>query len=186
MFGEDGAVFAQAVADHLGPTVLPDDRRPVRRAGRSIPRHHRLALVGEPDRVEPRVAGGGHCFAAGGEHAVPTAPPDRARRHRPRTPAIDRGFGQRQHSAVVGDHDRLRGRGALIDRQHGHGSDTITASTTAIYSRGDGVHRLSARGDPVLRGLIADNNRELSGSPTSHVFERAVRGTDARPSRGAR
>ena len=51
----EGALGRQLVAAGGGPAVLPDDRPAVRHAGGAVPRHDRLALVGDPDGDDRRV-----------------------------------------------------------------------------------------------------------------------------------
>ena len=155
---------AQAFADHFRAAVLPDDRRPVRRARSIGPR----PAPSRPDwparsRRAGGFAGGSQRLAAGRDHARPTAPPDRAR---PRHPSAARTWidasASDEHCAVVGDDHRLRGRGALIDRQHGHGSDTITApSTCPLQSRSMAFTGFPAEAIRFYEGLIADNIADL-------------------------
>ena len=119
MCGELGGVRREPLADRARPPVLPDDRPPARRAGIAVPGQHGLALVGEPDRVEARVARFGQRRTGGGEHALPQLLGVELDTAVGTGNDVDRHLGKCHHLAVV-EHDRLRGRRPLIDREHGH------------------------------------------------------------------
>jgi hypothetical protein len=119
------ALRGKLVADRLGAGVLPHDRRGDGFAGRPVPHHGRLALVGDADR---RDVGGGQ-FGAGqrpGQHRARVRPdlrrvvlhPARAREI---LPVLDLLRGD--DSRVVVEDQAARGRGALVER----GDDGRTA-----------------------------------------------------------
>ena len=111
-----GARRSQIVLDRRSCQTIA---RPHGAPGRAVPRQHGLTLVGEPDRVEARVARFGQRRTGGGEHAVPELLRVELDTAVGAGNDVDRHLGKRHHLAV-GEHDRLRGRRPLINGEHGH------------------------------------------------------------------
>ena len=173
---ETSAVLAKSIADDLRTTVLPHDRRTGGSAGRAIPRQHRLALVGQPDRRERRMAGAGHRLVAGGDDAGPQLlriELDRAvrscreRGSKPRRAPAPRRRRRRPPPWWPRCPDRSPTRSR---RRHYYGAVEVP-STVAV----DGVHGLSRRGDPVLRRADRATTAEPIGWPTSRCSNAAVK-----------
>ena len=63
--------IAQRLTERRRAPALPDDDRAERPAGRAVPDEHRLALVGDPDGVDPAVAGPAQALVDGLLDAAP-------------------------------------------------------------------------------------------------------------------
>ena len=122
---ESRPVLGQTAADVSRSAVLPHDRRSVGFAGRSIPRHDRLTLVGQTDGGQPGRPSVGEGAAAGVDHAVPHRRGIQLDAAVGGRDHLDRRLGRGQHGVAVDDH-RLRRRRALIDREDGHRPVTLT------------------------------------------------------------
>ena len=116
-----GAELAAALG---GPPVLPDDRAVHRLAGRPLPQHHGLTLVGDaecgdPLRLEP---GFGERLATDRERVPPDGLRVMLHPARARVVLLELALALRDRRARAVEHDRARAGGALIDRQDVMGS----------------------------------------------------------------
>lgn len=133
--GQFIGVRGEFLAQRLRPPVLPDDGVGERIAPHGIPGQHRLALVGEPDRVD-RFPGVGEGLAARVDHGCQQA-------HRVDLDAATRavaGFHRRRsgadHSAFGADDQRFRAGSALVDGKHRAGHRPPRPSLEGNLDRG--------------------------------------------------
>ena len=132
----------QSRADVGGAAVLPDDGAVDGLAGRAVPHHRGLALVGDADGGDVRRVGAGllQRLAAGRRPSRSRCPRARARPSRRPGNAAETPAARSRRSSVRDEHDGARGGRALVDGQYeGHDVASRIASVLRQGKRiGDG------------------------------------------------